>query len=77
MVVISSVNLKGFVKSPTSALSCISQIIQRTHVGLMIAKFGRLEFDLFAKPPEFEFIGNHLIEFESMALENLHRNDFL
>ena len=40
----------GLVKSPTSALCCISQSFNVRKVRLMIAKFARLEFELFTKP---------------------------
>jgi len=41
----------GFVKSPTSALCCISQSFNVRKVRLMITKFARLEFETF-----YEFI---------------------
>ena len=40
----------GFVKSPTPALRCISQSFNVRSVRLMIAKFARLEFELFTRP---------------------------
>jgi len=48
----------GFVKSPTSALCCISQSFNVQKVRLMITKFARLEFELFTKPSKLDFLRN-------------------
>ena len=50
-----SLNINGFVKSPTSALCCISQSFNVRKVRLMITKFARLEFELFTKPSKSDF----------------------
>jgi hypothetical protein len=49
----------GFVKSPTSALCCISQSFNVRQVRLMITKFARLEFELFTKPFTSDFLRVH------------------
>jgi hypothetical protein len=49
----------GFVKSPTSALCCIPQSFNVRKVRLMIAKFARLEFELFTKPSTSDFLRVH------------------
>jgi hypothetical protein len=46
----------GFVKSPTSALCCISQSFNVQKVRLMITKFACLEFELFTKPSKSDFL---------------------
>gem|GEM_PF-3968825 len=46
----------GLVKSPTSALCCISQSFNVRKVRLMITKFVRLEFELFTKPSKSDFL---------------------
>jgi hypothetical protein len=48
--------LDGFVKSPTSALCCISQSFNVRKVRLIITKFARLEFELFTKPSKSDFL---------------------
>ena len=53
------VNLDGLVKSPTSALCCISQSFNVRKVRLMITKFARLEFELFTKPSKSDFLQVH------------------
>jgi hypothetical protein len=52
-------NLDGFIKSPTSALCCISQSFNVRKVRLMITKFARLEFELFTKPSKSDFLRVH------------------
>jgi len=54
-------NIDGFVKSPTSALCCISQSFNARKVRLMITKFARLEFELFTKPSKSDFLRVHQI----------------
>jgi hypothetical protein len=49
------INLDDFVKSPTSALCCISQSFNVRKVRLMITKFARLEFEIFTKPSKSDF----------------------
>jgi len=56
------VNLDGLVKSPTSALCCISQSFNVRKVRLMITKFARLEFELFTKPSKSDFLRVHQIK---------------
>jgi len=46
----------GFVKSPTSALCCISQSFNVRKVRFMITKFARLEFELFTKSSKSDFL---------------------
>jgi hypothetical protein len=54
-----SVNIDGFVKSPASALCCISQSFNVRKVRLMITKFARLKFELFTKPSKSGFLRVH------------------
>jgi len=49
----------GLVKTPTSALCCISQSFNVRKVHLMITKFARLEFELFTKPSKSDFLRVH------------------
>ena len=51
----------GSVKSPTSALCCISQSFNVRNVRFMITKFARLEFELFTKPSKSDFLRVHQI----------------
>jgi len=51
--------IDGLVKSPTSALCCISQSFNVRKVHLMITKFARLEFELFTKPSKLDFLRVH------------------
>ena len=55
--------IDGFLKSPTSALCCISQSFNVRKVRLKITKFARLEFEfeLFTKPSKSEFLRFHQI----------------
>jgi len=54
-----SIIFDGFVKSPTSALCCISQSFNVQKVRLMITKFARLEFEPFTKPSKSDFLRDH------------------
>ena len=53
----------GLVKSPTSALCCISQSFNVRKVRLMITKFARLEFELFTKPFKSDFLRVYHLSF--------------
>ena len=53
------INFDGLVKSPTSALCCISQSFNVRKVRLMITKFARFEFELFTKPSKSDFLRVH------------------
>jgi hypothetical protein len=55
-MIIPGIKLDGFVKSPTSALCCISQSFNVRKVLLMITKFARLEFELFTKLSKSDFL---------------------
>ena len=49
-------NLDGLVKSPDPALCCISQSFNGRSVRLRVAKFARLEFELFTRPSKSGFL---------------------
>jgi hypothetical protein len=59
VIAVTFIIIDGFVKSPTSALCCISQSFNVRKVRLMITKFARLEFELFTKPSKSNFLQVH------------------
>jgi hypothetical protein len=59
-IIWAAVIFDGLIKSPTSALCCISQSFNVLKVRLMITKFTRLEFELFTKPSKSDFLRDHL-----------------
>lgn len=51
--------IDGSVKSPNSALCFILQSFNVLYVRLMIPKLARLEFELYTKPSELDFLRVH------------------